>query len=58
MSEAQWESLHLPINLVFFFRSIRAGRFVAVYPSPAGGTESLLALETWKSIREGARSHA
>ena len=50
LSNAQWEELHLPINLAFFFRSTRAGRVVAVYPSPAGGTESLLELESWNLL--------
>jgi hypothetical protein len=52
LSDAQWEELHLPINLAFFFRSTRAGRVVAVYPSPAGGTESLLTLEAWQQLEE------
>ena len=52
MTDAQWEALHLPINLAFFFQSTRAGRVVAVYPSPAGGTESLLTLETWNRLEE------
>ena len=52
LTDAQWEELHLPINLAFFFRSTRAGRVVAVYPSPAGGTESLLTLETWNQLEE------
>ncbi len=52
LTDAQWEELHLPINLAFFFRSSRAGRVVAVYPSPAGGTESLLGLESWNLLEE------
>ena len=32
--------------------STRAGRVVAVYPSPAGGTESLLTLEAWHQLEE------
>jgi hypothetical protein len=52
LTDAQWEELRLPINLVFFYRSTRAGRVVAVYPSPAGGTESLLTLETWNQLEE------
>jgi hypothetical protein len=52
LTDAQWEELHLPINLAFFFRSTRARRVVAVYPSPAGGTESLLTLETWNQLEE------
>jgi hypothetical protein len=50
LTESQWEDLHLPINLAFFFRSTRAGRVVAVYPSPAGGMESLLTLESWSQL--------
>jgi hypothetical protein len=52
LTDAQWEDLHLPINLAFFFHSTRAGRVVAVYPSPAGGTESLLALDSWHQLEE------
>jgi hypothetical protein len=52
LTDAQWEDLHLPINLAFFYRSTRAARVVAVYPSPAGGTESLLTLEAWHQLEE------
>jgi hypothetical protein len=52
LTDAQWEELHLPINLAFFFRSSPAGRVVAVYPSPAGATESLLPLEAWHTLEE------
>jgi uncharacterized protein DUF5947 len=50
LTEAQWESLLLPIGLAFFFRSTPAGKVVALYPSPAGATESLLDLESWDEI--------
>jgi len=52
LTDVQWEELHLPINLAFFFHSTRAGRVVAIYPSPAGGTESLLTLEAWRQLEE------
>jgi hypothetical protein len=52
LSDARWEDLHLPINLAFFFHSSAAGRVVAVYPSPAGATESLLSLEAWQALEE------
>jgi hypothetical protein len=52
LTDAQWEDLHLPINLAFFYRSTRAAKVVAVYPSPAGGTESLLTLEAWHQLEE------
>jgi Family of unknown function (DUF5947) len=50
ITDAQWESLHLPISLAFFFRSTPAGRVVAFYPSPAGSMESLLSLESWQEL--------
>jgi hypothetical protein len=50
MSDEQWESLHLPINLAFFYRSSPVQRVVAMFPSPAGATESLLTLEHWSDL--------
>ncbi len=50
MTDLQWAGLMLPIQLAFFFNSSREDRVVALYPSPAGPTESLLPLETWAEI--------
>lgn len=50
ITDAQWDSLLIPIEMAFFYRSTPAGRIVAVYPSPAGATESLLPLDTWDEI--------
>ncbi len=50
LSDAQWESLLIPINMAFFFYSSSAEKTVAFYPSPAGATESLLPLEAWEEI--------
>lgn len=50
MRDEEWESLMIPINLAFFFHSSQAGRMMAIYPSPAGATESLLHLESWGEI--------
>jgi hypothetical protein len=50
ISDAQWESLMIPINLAFFYRDAASGKMVAMYPSPAGATESLLSLESWGDI--------
>src|ERR1700688_2372657 len=36
MTDGQWESLLIPINMAFFFRSSVEGREIALYPSPAG----------------------
>ena len=52
MTDAQWDGLLIPINMAFFFSSSIDERVVALYPSPAGATESLLALQTWNSIVE------
>ncbi len=50
LSDAQWEELHLPISLAFFFRSTPDRRVLAYYPSPAGPMESLLPLESWDRL--------
>jgi len=52
LTDAQWESLYIPINLAFFVRSSIQGRTIALYPSPAGAVESLLTLEAWNAIVE------
>ncbi|HEY0407919.1 MAG TPA: DUF5947 family protein [Pyrinomonadaceae bacterium] len=52
LTDAQWDDLMIPIQLAFFFNSSPAGRVVALYPSPAGPTESLLALDSWNEIVE------
>lgn len=53
LTDAQWESLLIPINMAFFFHSSTAGKVIALYPSPAGATESLLDFESWNEILEG-----
>jgi hypothetical protein len=50
MTDGQWESLLIPINMAFFFASSIEGRVIALYPSPAGAVESLLPLEAWNEI--------
>ena len=49
LTDTEWDSLALPINLAFFFYSTPQGKVKAVYPSPAGATESLLPLPAGKS---------
>src|SRR4051794_32442668 len=51
LSDALWEGLRIPINMAFFCRTA-AGNVQAYYPSPAGATESLLPLETWRELEE------
>ena len=52
MTDAEWDSLMIPINLAFFFQNSQDGRVNALYPSPAGATESLLTLASWNNIVE------
>ncbi len=54
--DLQWESLMIPINLAFFYRDSAADRVLAMYPSPAGATESLLSLESWEEIVSGNKA--
>jgi hypothetical protein len=50
MNDALWDSLNIPIRMAFFFYSSQSKKMVAIYPSPAGPTESLLTLESWSEI--------
>ena len=50
LTDMQWESLHIPVDMAFFFHSAPAERVVAFYPGPMGPTESLLKLETWETL--------
>ena len=50
MTEVQWESLRVPVEMAFFFYSTPEQRVVAYYPSPMGPTESLLKLSTWEEL--------
>jgi hypothetical protein len=40
----------IPIGLAFFVESSAEKRVLALYPSPAGSTESLLSMEAWTDI--------
>ncbi len=50
MTDEQWESLMIPVGMAFFFYSSVEGRVMALYPGPAGATESLLTLGAWEEI--------
>jgi hypothetical protein len=47
-----WARLEIPIGLAFFLRSTGTGGVVALYPSPAGATESELDLKAWDELCE------
>jgi hypothetical protein len=53
LSPAQWDAFQIPVSVVFFFVNSALGRVVALYPSPAGATESLLPLDAWAELTDG-----
>ncbi len=52
ISDELWDGLLIPVEMAYFFHSSAAERVVALYPGPAGPTESLLALESWQELEE------
>jgi hypothetical protein len=52
LDDVLWDELMIPVNLAFFVVSSTAGRPLALYPSPAGATESQLGLEAWERMVE------
>jgi hypothetical protein len=52
MSDVQWESLRIPVDMAFFFYSTPAEKVAAFYPSPMGPTESLLKLGAWEELEK------
>ncbi|MGZ4183468.1 MAG: DUF5947 family protein [Solirubrobacteraceae bacterium] len=47
-----WANFQIPIGLAFFMHSTVTACVVAMYPSPAGATESELHFETWRRMVE------
>jgi hypothetical protein len=52
LTDAAWDGLGIPIDLAFFLHSTPVGGVVAVYPSPAGATESLVSAEALTALAE------
>jgi hypothetical protein len=50
ITDEQWAGFQIPIGLAFFMVSTVADGVIALYPSPAGATESELDLETWDLV--------
>ena len=50
MTDMQWESLAIPVNMAFLHTTSPDGAVRAYYPSPAGATESMLTLEGWEEL--------
>ncbi len=53
VSDAAWEQLQIPIGLAFFFDNSVEARTIALYPGPAGATESQLDLAAWNGVVDG-----
>lgn len=49
LSDAEWAAMMLPIGMAFFIRGAE-GSTTALYPSPAGAMESLIALPSWSEL--------
>jgi hypothetical protein len=50
LADELWAAFQIPIGLAFFFLSEAAAGVVALYPSPAGATESELHLDAWNEL--------
>ncbi|GGJ26750.1 DUF5947 family protein [Streptomyces brasiliensis] len=53
LDDRAWESLRIPVGVAFFFRNTALDRLVALYPSPAGATESELEPDAWSAVLGG-----
>ncbi|MFJ3203211.1 DUF5947 family protein [Streptomyces sp. NPDC086989] len=53
LDDGAWEQLQIPVGVAFFFRNAALDRLVALYPSPAGATESELDPATWQDVLGG-----
>ena len=49
-----WDALQVPVGMAFFLRVSSRDRVVALYPSPAGPTESELPLDAWADVTAAA----
>src|SRR5215470_5936236 len=50
LADEQWDAFQVPVAMAFFFVNSSLNRTVALYPSPAGATESLLPLGAWTRL--------
>ncbi|MER7950398.1 DUF5947 family protein [Streptomyces sp. NPDC096079] len=55
IDDRAWESLRIPVSVAYFFRNSALDRTVALYPSPAGATESEPDDEAWRSVLDATR---
>ncbi|WP_435798386.1 DUF5947 family protein [Streptomyces decoyicus] len=55
LDDAAWDLLQIPVGVAFFLRHADLDRLVALYPSPAGATESELDPSTWEAVLAASR---
>ncbi|GCE00772.1 DUF5947 family protein [Embleya hyalina] len=55
LDDAAWDALQIPVGLAFFLRNAALDRLIALYPSPAGATESDLDPQLWQAVLGGSR---
>ncbi|MBK3633750.1 hypothetical protein JHN52_12480 [Streptomyces sp. MBT97] len=55
LDESAWDALQIPVGVAFLFRNAALDRLVALYPSPAGATESELEPAAWAAVLDGSR---
>lgn len=51
ISEPHWRALGVPVELAFVGPALDADEAVAVYPGPAGATQTRVPLSAWQAIR-------
>lgn len=50
LTDELWAEFRIPVGLAFFFVNGAEGKVLALYPSPAGATESELDLGAWSEL--------
>ncbi|MEF3366652.1 DUF5947 family protein [Methylocystis sp. 9N] len=50
LTDAEWDDFRIPIDLAFVFHSTPAQGPVAIYPGPAGATQSQLGVAAWTRV--------
>lgn len=55
LDDTSWDLLQIPVGVAFFLRNTELDRLVALYPSPAGATESELDPSTWQTVLAASR---
>ncbi|MEV7283071.1 DUF5947 family protein [Streptomyces sp. NPDC093252] len=50
LDDRAWDRLRIPVGVAFFFHNAALDRLIALYPSPAGATESELEPDAWTDV--------